>query len=660
MALADFRNAIITQDKFSQTFNKFDRSVSASGRGLDKLGGIMSGGGLSMLFGGIAGAAGAVAIAKTAFALGDLGAQSLTTAASFNSLMSSVGQSTRLLDELKAASGGTMTEMALMQQTNTALAGSTGQLSSEMAAALPKLLEAGRAAALLNPSLGDASFMFQSLVTGIKRGSPMLIDNTGITLKLGEATDAYAASIGKSVSELTAQERSIAILRATLEGADTLIAQTGGNLDGMATSATKLKVAWTELKTAIGEGLAPGTSAIQEGAASTLNQITSVLTSTEFTRAMAMLQTYRDRLAALQAIPVDQRTTLDASDIIDAQQAIEKYERQVWALTTAEREMVATSLMVGNASGVMAAALGDSQTASAGLNATILGLSNSMTVLRTRFGEARATLGLLNAEMSTRAYIGGVDVLSESQYTTLTQNRINMERALNVQVRAGILTQEQADYKLQAFDNTVNDHLSSLRKVTTATADYGGVVDTLKSKIGSALQPTFDLGSLTGGMLGGAGGDSFDEAYKRLAAVALRPEELNIHAGDWADTFEKAGLTGLSPEEASQRARELVEAYSKGLDFSLIDREKIKDNVRQAIRAEELYNSIVDEIYAEMGKEKPKLAQAGASVGNQLNRAMTATVTSGASAYLGAWLDALEPGMIARLDARYRRTGQAQ
>lgn len=32
----------------------------------------------------------------------------------------------------------------------------------------------------------------------------------------------------------------------------------------------------------------------------------------------------------------------------------------------------------------------------------------------------------------------------------------------------------------------------------------------------------------------------------------------------------------------------------------------------------------------------------------------------GAAAYVGAWLDVLEPGMIARLDARYRRTGQMQ
>ena len=211
------------------------------------------------------------------------------------------------------------------------------------------------------------------------------------------------------------------------------------------------------------------------------------------------------------------------------------------------------------------------------------------------------------------------------------------------------------------MDASLNDQLASYRKFSSDVGSLASsTTNDIKSKIGSAMTPTFDLGSLTGGMLGGAGGDSFDEAYKRLAAVALRPEELNIHAGDWADTFEKAGLTGLSPEEASQRARELVEAYSKGLDFSLIDREKIKDNVRQAIRAEELYNSIVDEIYAEMGKEKPKLAQAGTSIGNQINQAATATVQSGARAYVGAWVSILTPEIVKAIDARGRRTGQTQ
>ena len=68
-----------------------------------------------------------------------------------------------------------------------------------------------------------------------------------------------------------------------------------------------------------------------------------------------------------------------------------------------------------------------------------------------------------------------------------------------------------------------------------------------------------------------------------------------------------------------RRERRIVEAYNKGLDFSLIDKEKIKDSIRQAIKADELFQSMVDEIYAEMGKPKPELTSAGEAMGKQIN-----------------------------------------
>ena len=71
----------------------------------------MSSGNLAMLFGGAAGVAGVAAIGKTIWNLGELGAQSLTTKASFESLMSSVGQSPQLLNQMTAAAGGTITEL---------------------------------------------------------------------------------------------------------------------------------------------------------------------------------------------------------------------------------------------------------------------------------------------------------------------------------------------------------------------------------------------------------------------------------------------------------------------------------------------------------------------------------------------------------------------
>ncbi len=98
MGLADFTNSIITKDQFSGTFRKFDASVQGSARGLDKLGGVISGGGLGMLFGGMAGAAGAIAIGKMAWSLGEVGKVAITTERSFNNLMQSVGISTSIID----------------------------------------------------------------------------------------------------------------------------------------------------------------------------------------------------------------------------------------------------------------------------------------------------------------------------------------------------------------------------------------------------------------------------------------------------------------------------------------------------------------------------------------------------------------------------------
>ena len=676
MALADFKNSIITQDKFSATFSKFDRGVQTSARGLDKLGGVLSSGGVGMLFGATAGVAGAVAIGKTVWALGELGAQSLTTKASFESLMRSVGQSTGLLDQLKTAAGGTVTEMKLMQLTNTALAGSTGALSTEMAGALPKLLEAGRAAALLNPSLGDAEFMFQSLITGIKRGSPMLIDNTGITLKLGEATEAYAASVGKSVDDLTSQERSIAILRATLEGADTLIQQAGGNLNSMTSEIQASKVASEELKTALGELFAPGVAEAARTTTDVLVGMKAALEGDEVTLARQELERLEEALRndiarRNELIPTLARAVYGEQAWIDtlnrSRDAISEQRAEVKRLENAAIGLINADEGARFATSGFTQAVTESGTAGTVSAAKLDALAATLQGVRNAYATARSTAAAFNAEVSNKAYLGGVDVLSEKQYLGMTQARNTYEQGLQVQLKAGIITQEQLDYKLAAYDQNMQGHIGTLRDATKATTDYGGAMsdtgsayDDLKSRISGALRPTFDLSGLTGGAMGGAGGDAFDEAYKRLAAVALRPEELQIHAQDWAGTFEQAGLTGLSPEDAQAEAARLVEAYSKGLDFSLIDREAIKNSVRQSIRAEELYNTIVDEIYVEMGKEKPQLARAGTSIGNQINAAATATVKSGAADYVGAWLDVLEPGMIRRLDARGRRTGQVQ
>lgn len=211
---------------------------------------------------GVVAAAGAAF--KKAMDLGKEGAAALQTAESFELLLKKVGAAPDLLDDLKEASKGTITELDLMSSTAALLAGTQGELATNLANSTPELMKIAKAASKLNPALGDTTHMYESLALGIKRASPMILDNLGLTIKVSEANEAYAKSVGKTVEELTAEELKIALLNEVLRAGDVLVDQVGGSTDSMTDSFERLEVATTELKTAIGEKLAPTMAGIAE------------------------------------------------------------------------------------------------------------------------------------------------------------------------------------------------------------------------------------------------------------------------------------------------------------------------------------------------------------------------------------------------------------
>lgn len=196
---------------------------------------------VTQAFGPMAIAAGAAALAAVGLAagfvaLGNRGAPLVGLADSFDRLTASVGVSSQaLLIDLRKASAGTVADFDLIRRANMALVGAQGEFGKQFGKQLPKLLEAARAAARATGQ--DVDFLFQSLVTGIKRASPLLIDNTGIVLKVGEANEALAKSLGKSVEQLTAEEKQIAVLNATVESGQKLIDSLGNATE---TNAEKL------------------------------------------------------------------------------------------------------------------------------------------------------------------------------------------------------------------------------------------------------------------------------------------------------------------------------------------------------------------------------------------------------------------------------------
>ncbi|WP_119069208.1 hypothetical protein [Aggregatilinea lenta] len=166
------------------------------------------------------GAAAVAAVAASAafVALGLRGAAMPGVIQAFDITSAKAGVlSATLLGDLRAASRGTVSDLALMKSANLALAGASDEVARTLGpgGGLAGLMNVARAQARATGQ--DVDFLFQSLVSGVKRSSPMLIDNTGLVLKVGDANEKMAQSLGKSVEQLTAAEKQIAILNATLE-----------------------------------------------------------------------------------------------------------------------------------------------------------------------------------------------------------------------------------------------------------------------------------------------------------------------------------------------------------------------------------------------------------------------------------------------------------
>jgi len=232
--------------KFNSKVDSMNKSITKGNKSLDKA--EKSGASLSSMFGKMAVAAGiatgAFLAIKKVMAFGREGALISQTGESFGFLIEKIGAAPDLLDQLSSAARGTISEMDLMSSTATLLAGAGDQLAVKLADATPRLLEIAKAANKLNPALGDTAFLYQSIATGVKRAQPLILDNLGITIKVGDANEKFAKSIGKTVEELTAEEKAMAILQGTLEAGGNLIDQVGGSTDSATDSYDRLGVAF--------------------------------------------------------------------------------------------------------------------------------------------------------------------------------------------------------------------------------------------------------------------------------------------------------------------------------------------------------------------------------------------------------------------------------
>lgn len=163
--------------------------------------------------------------------------------ASFEELTSSMeGGSTAMLAALQDSSNGLVTNTDLMRTFNTA----ASLVSKDFAEQLPSAMDSlSKVAAATGQDMG---FMLDSLVKGVGRLSPMILDNLGIQVNLAEANEVYAKSIGKSVDELTKAEQQTALTNQVMEK----LAENTAGMEGMSNPFQAFRVTLQNLRDEIG------------------------------------------------------------------------------------------------------------------------------------------------------------------------------------------------------------------------------------------------------------------------------------------------------------------------------------------------------------------------------------------------------------------------
>ena len=219
--------------------------------------------GLATTAGIVAGAVVAVGIAaKKAFDFTEEGAQVIQLTESFGRLGISI-------ESLRTAAGGTMADMDLMAATNKALAGTQGQLRAEMTAAIPALLNMARAAVKLDPTLGSVDHAFMSLVAGIKKGQPLLIDNTNAIVSVGAANERWAKANNTTVESMTASQKQMALLTETVGAGVVMLDQVGGSVasatDAWSQFRAEMKNNTNAAKAFVAEGAMPLVQSLADG-----------------------------------------------------------------------------------------------------------------------------------------------------------------------------------------------------------------------------------------------------------------------------------------------------------------------------------------------------------------------------------------------------------
>lgn len=157
-----------------------------------------------------------------------------------------------MLTNMRTATRGMVSDLDLMQAANKAMLLGLPVTEQSMG-------DLANTARVLGKAMGqDATKSFDDLITALGRSSPLILDNLGLTVKVGEANEAYAAKLGKTADALTDAEKKLAFYEAAMEAARRKTLELGEQSE---TLTELLSSAWTM----VGNGVTRAVAAINVG-----------------------------------------------------------------------------------------------------------------------------------------------------------------------------------------------------------------------------------------------------------------------------------------------------------------------------------------------------------------------------------------------------------
>ena len=605
---------------------ELDKTAGTLGHGVEGLAKAAGAAGLLLL--------GQQAVAATAD-LSELGIKAAMLRESFDSLAAGVGQSgDDMLAALRTASRGAIADSDLILAANRAMLLGVAKSSDDMATLMDIATVRGRAMGL------TVSQAFNDIVTGLGRGSALILDNLGIVVNATEANERYAASLGKSAEALSETEKKQALINAVLADTTTSAGATVNPFEKLAAATKNLREAMGEFinnATSVPAVIEAGADAAQRAAdelsgwaerAAGAAQDAAVLEQAVIglTNDLGQQEQGLRRLTAAGQQNSESYRQIEAAHAATQQQLVQTNQQ----LALAQRAMMDEDMAARMAAGGTDMLRGEFiqlRGAAAAAGQEIVITTGTILDLQRALGNQAFAQSQQNWEQMT----GAIDSAANAAGRLFAENLgggagLNRQKELSDELNAQVgywriqgYTMEQINdvllpgyvANIQSADRELFKATDQTKALSDATREAEQAFNDLKSKVAGVLQAALDPGVGVNPEDFLPREDAINENARRLADIMVN----GFKGQDWLGSFKEAvpDLYQALAESGDPQtaAAQMLREFEAGLRPELIDKEAAKERVRQMLLGEQNLAELAQEIAAELAAEMPNVGASG-------------------------------------------------